>query len=64
MDDHLSLNEGASLLPRSEPESQKPLSPIGAYSWWRRPGSEQRQGQTYYWLETEMDNYRIKKDKR
>lgn len=27
-------------------------------------GSEQRQGQTYYWLETEMDNYRIKKDKR
>jgi len=27
-------------------------------------GSEQRQGQTYYWLETEMDNYKLKKGKR
>ncbi len=24
-------------------------------------GSEQRQGQTHYWLETEMDNYKLKK---
>jgi len=27
-------------------------------------GSEQRQGQTYYWLETEMDNYKLKIGKR
>ncbi len=27
-------------------------------------GSEQRQGQAYYWLETEMDNYKLKKGKR
>ena len=27
-------------------------------------GSEQRQGQTYYWLESEMDNYKLKKGKR
>ncbi len=27
-------------------------------------GSEQRQGKTYYWLETEIDNYKIKKNKR
>ncbi len=27
-------------------------------------GSEQRQGQTYYWLETEVDNYKLKKNKR
>ncbi len=27
-------------------------------------GSEQREGQTYYWLETEMDNYKLKKGKR
>lgn len=27
-------------------------------------GSEQRDGQVYYWLETEMDNYKLKKGKR
>ena len=27
-------------------------------------GSEQRGGQVYYWLETEMDNYKLKKGKR
>jgi len=27
-------------------------------------GSEQRQGQTYYWLESEMDNYKLKKGQR
>lgn len=27
-------------------------------------GSEQRGGQTYYWLETELDNFKVKKGKR
>jgi len=27
-------------------------------------GSEQRDGQVYYWLETEVDNYKLKKGKR